>query len=482
MQPTYIERIVRFGFGLLATALLLTALVRFSPGGPVLLGVSVHSKREVADLVSAALPVTLASVATGVAFALPLALLLGVPAGLRPNSLLDRVLQGPAVALAGVPAFTMALLTIRSLAIEARAFSLPGAARVALVLLLAAWMARAIRNALAAARVDGALQGAGRVAMAVLGRILQQTGNLLVVTMLVELPSASPGILRLVIQGVMMRDIPVVYGALWALIPCALVGHLAGDLLVTASVGKGGAQGRISRSWLVAGGLLAAVLLITPLVGSGDPMELVLADRLKSPSAQHLLGTDQFGRDLLSRVGYGARTSLVITGVATFLATVAGAVLATVGWAGGQWGRAIFTPRTAAPNLFVPLIAGLVGGLIFGPSILTLMISLGVASIPSMAQAFRQLFQPGDRGSAFAAAAGLMVLTAAQIMMAEMALSFLGVGVQPPTPSLGSLVFDSTQYVRNAPYLLWGAVPGALGMAGLFLIGHSLAGSTRAEQ
>ncbi|MFZ5826401.1 MAG: ABC transporter permease [Bacillota bacterium] len=479
MLAAYVERLVRFGFGLLAAAILLAALVHLAPPPSPNAGSPIRGERAVAELVGPAVPATLTSLAVGVAYALPLALLLGIPAGLRPNSPLDRALQRPAAALAGLPAFTLALLAVLILLIQYGVLSLPGASLAALTLVLAAWLARAVRDGLAGVRPDGLPLPYGKAAVAVLGRVLQQTGNLLLLTLLVGSFSGGPagGLLRLVTHGAMTRDLPLVYGALWALVLCALAGHLIGDLLVTATEVKGGAQGRLSRGWLAAGGLLTAVLLITALLGSGDPMELRLAERLMPPGPGHLLGADQYGRDLFSRIGYGARVSLAITGAATLLATVGGGLLAFLARAGGPWGWAILTPRTAVPNLFGPVVAGLVGGLIFGPSIPTLMVSLGVASIPSMALAFRQFLQPEAWGRRFAAAAGLTVLTGAQVMMAEQIISFLALGVQPPSPSLGSLVYEATFYVRTAPHLLWAAVPGAAGLAGLFLLGQELAGA-----
>ncbi|MFZ5826402.1 MAG: ABC transporter permease, partial [Bacillota bacterium] len=292
-------------------------------------------------------------------------------------------------------------------------------------------------------------------------------------------------LLRLLNHAMYQRDLPVVYGVLWVIVPAVLVAHLAGDLLVTAAMGERKPEGRISRSWLVVGLALTLVLLIAPLFAGGDPNALNLAGRLRPPGEAGTLGTDMLGRDLLGRIGHGARVSLTIAAVSTFLATFAGGIIATVAWALGRWGMAILTPRTAVPNLFGPLLTGLVAVMIFRPSVTVLMIAFGLASIPSMIVAFRKLYRP-DRtvhpaSTALPAMAGVMLLTFAQILLAEIALSFLAFGVQPPSASLGNMIHETTQYIRVAPHLFWTMVPSALGLAGLFLVGHSLADSSRGE-
>jgi peptide/nickel transport system permease protein len=485
LRATYIEPIVRLGFGLLASALLLTALLQLTPGAPADPGISMRTARPVAELVGQALPLTLKSMALGLAYALPLALLLGVAAGLRPHSFLDRLLQAPAVLLMGAPATFGALLAIRSLALKGRMLSIPGAAQTALAILLAAWLARAVRNGLADSRTDGAAMPWGKAVLLVLGRVLQQTGNLLVITMLVDVIGGGTGrgIWGLVVQGVTARDIPVVYGALWAVIPVVLVGHLVGDLLVTAVAGEAERPaGRISYTWLVVGGLLVAALLVLPMLG-GDakPDALDVMNRLKAPGPGHLFGTDHLGRDLLGRAASGAKVSLVIALYATLAAVLPAAALATVGWAIGGWGMAVLTPRTAVPNLFGPLVAGLLGVLIFSPSLAVMVLFLGLASIPPMTMAFRQFYQPGrtvaPAGRALPALCGVVLLTFAQNLLAEGALSYMGFGVQPPLNSLGNLV--NAAYLAPVPHMLLAALPGVAGIAGLFLVGHSLAGMGR---
>jgi peptide/nickel transport system permease protein len=486
LLASYIERLWRTGAGLLAASLLLTAMLQLQPGPPIDPGVSLQGGRAVAELVSPRLLHTLTTLAISLAYALPLALLLGIPAGRRPDSLLDRVLQAPVVADMGVPAFVGSALVIGTLVFKSEGISLPAGTQLARMLLVSAWMARAVRNGLADSQTDGAAVPWGKAVLLMLGRVLQQTGNLLAITLLVEPASGGgQGIWILVSQAAAARDLAVVYGALWSLIPVVLVGHLAGDLLVTAAGGEAERPaGRISRSWLVLGALLAALLLIMPLLGGREASDFLdITNRLKPPGPGHLFGTDQLGRDMLNRAAAGTRTSLTIAGAATLLALIPAALLSTLGWGIGRWGMAILTPRTAVPALFGPMLAGLLGALTFGPSVGLLIVCLGLASIPSMTLAFRQLFQPGRTiapvGGALPALAGVLLLILAQNLLAESAISFMGFGVLPPMASLGTLAQAAIIHLRPAPYLLWAVLPGALGTAGLMLIGHSLTGAGR---
>lgn len=493
MLASYAERFWRAGVGLLVAWLVVTAMLQLQPGAPIAPGVSLQGGRAVAELVGPRLAATLTTLGVTVAYALPLALLLGIPAGRRPGSLLDRLLQAPAVLLMGVPAFVGSALVISSLSLKSNELlSLPTASMLARVLLVAAWLARAVRNGVAASRgVDG-VPTSGRTALLLtLGRMLQQTGNLLAITLMVEPASGGgQGVWILTGQAAANRDLAVVYGALWALIPIALVGHLLGDLLVTAGERPEAAPAedrpasRVSRSWLVVGGLLFALLLVMAMLGGSRHANAIdLLNVMQPPGPGHLLGTDQLGRDVLSRTAAGTRTSLTIAVMATLLSFIPVALLSTLGWATGRWGMAILTPRTAVPGLFGPLLAGLVGALTFRPSIVVLILCLGAASIPTMTMAFRQLFRPGrtlaPAGVALPALGGVLLLVCAQNLLAESAISFMGLGVLPPQASLGSLAMNAIVAVRMAPHLLWAVAPGAAGIAGLMLMGYSLTGAGR---
>src|SRR5690606_31662647 len=115
------------------------------PGGMPGDGLSLRTGQPVGELIAPALGTTLGNAAAALLFALPAALLLGVPAGFRPHSVIDRVLQAPAVAVMGVPAFTAAILGVwLIMSGPLDHLRLAGAAHGALTVLLAGWLARAI--------------------------------------------------------------------------------------------------------------------------------------------------------------------------------------------------------------------------------------------------------------------------------------------------------------------------------------------------
>ncbi len=484
MRTTYTERLIRFGLGLAAAALLLWLLRESLPGGMPGDGLSLRTGQPVGELIAPALGTTLGNAAAALLFALPAALLLGVPAGFRPHSVIDRVLQAPAVAVMGVPAFTAAILGVwLIMSGPLDHLRLAGAAHGALTVLLAGWLARAIRDGLAGTRGEGVPLAPGRAVAAVLGRILQQTGNILLFTMVVEVVArgSGAGVWGQVTTAVLNRDFPVFHAGLWVLIALVLVGHLLGDLLVTAAGGTRPA-GRLSRGWLVIGCLLFVLLLAAPLLGDASAaLSADLSLRLLPPGSEgHALGTDHMGRDVLSRIGAGARTSLAIAGGAMLVAALGGAVLAGIGLATGRVGSAVLTPRVAVPGLVGPVVAGLAGALIWRPGIITLIVTLGVASIPAMGWAFRRFGM--SKGQQGAALLGLVLLAFAQILLAEFILGLFGFGVMPPSASLGSLVRDAMPHLRQAPHLLWSALPGAAGVMGLFLAGHALLDAAPGEE
>ena len=203
---------------------------------------------------------------------------------------------------------------------------------------------------------------------------------------------------------------------------------------------------------------------------------------MRSPSPAHALGTDNFGRDVLSRVAFGARVSLTVALAAVAAEIVVGTLWGTfAGLAGGQpdiWMMRAVDLLIAFPAL---LLAILITG-ILGPSLLNIAIALTMTAWPAMARVVRsEVVGLRERDFVEAArAAGARperivlrhllpnvlhlvaarsTLDASAIILAEAALSFVGVGVQPPTPSWGLMINEAFPYLRSEPYLL--AAPAA---------------------
>ena len=233
---------------------------------------------------------------------------------------------------------------------------------------------------------------------------------------------------------------------------------------------------------LVVGGALAA-----PLIAPFDPNNqmfdgLTLQGAPMPPGGAFLLGTDLLGRDLFSRLLYGARTSLVIGVVANGLALLIGTLVGiTAGFFGG-WIGAVLMRFTDLMMAFPALLLAICLAAIFQPSlwIVALVIAL-VNWVQTARVVYTETTSLATRD--FIAAERTLGASTARILfrhilphltptiivwgtlgisttvLLEATLSFLGVGVQPPTPSWGNIIFESQTYFQSAPWLVF--IPGA---------------------
>lgn len=228
--------------------------------------------------------------------------------------------------------------------------------------------------------------------------------------------------------------------------------------------------------------IFALSAIFAPLLTPYSPTEQRSNEALQGPSLAHPLGTDQLGRDMLTRMMYGARVSLGIGVGAVALGIVAGVLLGlAAGYVRGATDEVIMRlmeVQIAFPGLIFAL--ALVSTL--GPSVRNLLIAIGIAGIPGIARLVRsQVLTVRERDYVIAARTlgatdGRIifrhiwpncmapVIVAATLgmgfaVLAEAGLSFLGVGVRPPTPTWGSMLQFSFGYLSIAPYL--SIVPGA---------------------
>ena len=229
-----------------------------------------------------------------------------------------------------------------------------------------------------------------------------------------------------------------------------------------------------------------------------DPLRMELAVRLEAPSATHPMGTDQYGRDLLSRVMRGAIASLAVGAVAVGIGMGVGVVLgAAGGWAGGWLDEAAMRVTDAVYG-FPAVLSALLITAVFGPGMLISMVAVGVAYVPVFARLTRanvlqlraQEFVTAAR--ALGARDGVILwrhvlpntvsplIVQATIsfplaILAEAALSYLGLGTQPPHPSWGLMLREAQSFLQLSP---WYAVfPGAaiaLAVLGFNLLGDGL--------
>ena len=237
---------------------------------------------------------------------------------------------------------------------------------------------------------------------------------------------------------------------------------------------------RVAMVGLVLVLLLALVAVLAPWIAPYDPVtDYNLRNRLQPPSKEHWLGTDASGRDVFSRIVYGARISLTVGLTSRVVTLILGVGLgALAGYFAGTWVDMLVMRLSeivdALPSLFVAIAISVA----IGPGIYTVFIALGFVGWADMCRLIRgqvltireQQFVEAAR--AIGCSSGRIVFrhilpqVTAPIMvsltmgiagaiMAETALSFLGLGAQPPTPTWGSMMNYARQYIYIAPHLVF---------------------------
>jgi peptide/nickel transport system permease protein len=235
-----------------------------------------------------------------------------------------------------------------------------------------------------------------------------------------------------------------------------------------------------SRSVVIGGGVIAVVVglaLLAPFIAPYDPEQIGVGRRLTSPDMQYLLGTDEYGRDIFSRLIFGARYTLYIGTVAVGIGLACGVLIGTVaayvgGWFGGLLMRAIDLLYTF-PDVLIAL--GLVAFL--GPNLTNAMVAVGISAIPYYARVtygivLSERQKPYVDAARVVGASHVRVIArhllpnilAPMIVVASLgfsaavlsaaALSFLGLGAQPPTPEWGLMLSTERNYITRAPWLV----------------------------
>ena len=223
----------------------------------------------------------------------------------------------------------------------------------------------------------------------------------------------------------------------------------------------------------------AAVAILAPLISPYDPLATNWALVRKAPSGLHLFGTDEIGRDVLARVVWGSRASLLAGFLSVSLALAAGVPIGLLsGYAGGVADGLLM--RLVDAMLAIPfLILAIALAAFLGPSLTNAMIAIGISQTPAFARLTRgQVLSVKHEDYIEAARAlgnphrrillrhifpnivpPLMVqatLAAAAAIIAEASLSFLGLGQQPPDPSWGSMLNTAKNFIPQAPWMaLW---------------------------
>jgi ABC-type dipeptide/oligopeptide/nickel transport system permease subunit len=247
--------------------------------------------------------------------------------------------------------------------------------------------------------------------------------------------------------------------------------------------------------------VLAAALVVAvaaPVLAPYDPFQQDLGNALARPGHAHLLGTDNVGRDVLSRVIWGTRVSLLAGFASVAIAALTGSLLGLLaGYSGGRVDGLVMRLMDAVLS-FPPLVLALALGAVLGAGLTGVLIALGVVYTPTFARLMRgQVLTVKARDYVEAAralgASGWWIarhhvlpnaatpivvqasLSVAFAILAEASLSFLGLGIQPPGASWGGMINAGRGYLQQAPWLVFG--PGAalfVTVVGLNFVGDAI--------
>lgn len=236
------------------------------------------------------------------------------------------------------------------------------------------------------------------------------------------------------------------------------------------------AENRTSLAGLIIVLALVVLAVAAPLLAPHDPLQQSPIDRLKPPSASFLFGQDDYGRDVLSRLIYGARIALLVGTLSVAVGALVGSTLGMIAaYNGGRVETAIM--RAVDVTLAFPdLITGLLVLAVLGPGLERMILAIAIVISPTFAR-LAHAATLGLRNHQYIEAAratgvggfrmlrlhvlpnvlgGLLVMASlwvANAIRIEASLSFIGLGVSPPTPTWGQMIHDGTSNLTNAPWL-----------------------------
>src|SRR5947207_3490725 len=258
---------------------------------------------------------------------------------------------------------------------------------------------------------------------------------------------------------------------------------MASSILASARAEPAPSRARRTRALAAGGAVFVAFLIVAalaaPVIAPADPIRQSLRGRLSAPTLSgadgrsHLLGTDHLGRDVLSRVIYGARVSLLVGFAAVIVGGLVGATLGLVaGFRGGWTDSMIMTLADAQLAFpFILLAIGIIA--VLGPSFHTLIVVIGLSGWVTYARVLRSqvlVLRSREFADAIHALRGsvarviarhvlpnvlsslvvIATLELARAIVLEATLSFLGLGIQPPTPSWGGMIHEGREYLDTA--------------------------------
>ncbi|MCF4151696.1 ABC transporter permease [Dethiosulfovibrio sp. F2B] len=238
---------------------------------------------------------------------------------------------------------------------------------------------------------------------------------------------------------------------------------------------------RLSRSKTAVLGLFIVTLyvliaLVGPHMAPYDPMAQNLSDAFLAPSGDHLMGCDEFGRDIFSRIIHGARVSLIIQFNSVVIALVIGIALGAMGGYFGGLIDEIIMRLMDIMLAFPGMLLALAIVAMLGPNLTNLIVAIGIYSVPQFARVTRGAVISVKKNDYVTAAQAIgesnrsvimryvlpnalspiivqTTLRMATVLLTAAGLGFLGLGVQPPTPEWGTMLSGARMYLRTAPFV-----------------------------
>jgi peptide/nickel transport system permease protein len=256
------------------------------------------------------------------------------------------------------------------------------------------------------------------------------------------------------------------------------------------------------RASLVAGVILVGTTIVVALVSfvwtPFDPVRIDPTAVLQPPNESHLLGTDGFGIDVVSRIMIGAQTCLLVGVIAVGIAALFGVPLGILAGVAGGWVSEVVMRATDVLYAFPALLLAILLAAAFGASTWTAMVAIGIATIPAFARVARvgtlQVMASDYVLAARSAGTGRLAIAGRHILpnvapvvgvqasvafgiaiLAEAALSYLGLATPPPTPTWGRMLRDAQNYLFTDPVLaMWPGLAIGLAVLGFNLLGDGL--------
>ena len=322
------------------------------------------------------------------------------------------------------------------------------------------------------------------VSMRLLIRMLMLVGLVIGVAILAEENVAQPGLGGLLMSGIFSRDFPIVVGVAWVFVIIVVLIKMTAGLLEVAydysqkypssaeQVKKESPlRFAIPKGWLIFS--LALVMLIilvaifAPLLAPYGMNEIHLMDRLSSPSAKYLLGTDQLGRDILSRLLYGIRIDVLIGLFCTIVLSVVAAGWGTLAayfrkmnnWLGDILEDIVMLPREIICSFPWLVLLLFLLSLMTGTGIIPVALTAGLVMLPRATGMIQEAYRSAPYGISWLqgvlkAIPVVFFFTTAGVIIYVSTASYLGFGIPPGTSELGNILSsEGRQYLFNAPWI-----------------------------